>query len=109
MTGVQTCALPICSGNLSWRIGEFALISATGSWLPELQEIARKYAGRVAVVSISQDPKPVWKEFIAEKRLLGNQWNELVDGDTRLGMRYGVKEIPHFVLIAPDGRIQDVW
>ena len=25
------------SGNLSWRIGEFALISATGSWLPELQ------------------------------------------------------------------------
>lgn len=24
------------SGNLSWRIGEFALISATGSWLPEL-------------------------------------------------------------------------
>jgi DNA primase len=77
--------------------------------IPELQEIARKYAGRVAVVSISQDPKPVWKEFIAEKQLVGNQWNELVDGDTRLGMRYGVKEIPHFVLIAPDGRIQDVW
>ena len=49
------------------------------------------------------------KEFIAEKQLVGNQWNELVDGDTRLGMRYGVKEIPHFVLIAPDGRIQDVW
>lgn len=77
--------------------------------IPELQEIARKYAGRVAVVSISQDPKPVWKEFIAEKQLVGNQWNELVDGDTRLGMRYGVKEIPHFVLIAPDVRIQDVW
>lgn len=77
--------------------------------IPELQEIVRKYAGRVAVVSISQDPKPVWKEFIAEKQLVGNQWNELVDGDTRLGMRYGVKEIPHFVLIAPDGRIQDVW
>ena len=77
--------------------------------IPELQEIARKYAGRVAVVSISQDPKPVWKEFIAEKQLVGNQWNELVDGDTGLGMRYGVKEIPHFVLIAPDVRIQDVW
>ena len=60
-------------------------------------------------MSISQDPKPVWKEFIAEKQLVGNQWNELVDGDTGLGMRYGVKEIPHFVLIAPDGRIQDVW
>ena len=60
-------------------------------------------------MSISQDPKPVWKEFIAEKQLVGNQWNELVDGDTGLGMRYGVKEIPHFVLIAPDSRIRDAW
>ena len=77
--------------------------------IPELQEIARKYAGRVAGVSSSQDPKPVWKEFIAEKQLVGNQWNELVDGDTGLGMRYGVKEIPHFVLLAPASRIQDVW
>lgn len=31
------------SGNLSWRIGEFALISATGSWLPELQ------AGQISI------------------------------------------------------------
>ncbi len=25
------------SGNLSWRVGEVALVSATGSWLPELR------------------------------------------------------------------------
>lgn len=26
------------SGNLSWRIGELALVSATGSWVPELKK-----------------------------------------------------------------------
>lgn len=30
--------LTICSsGNLSWRIGEMALVSGTGSWIPELK------------------------------------------------------------------------
>lgn len=77
--------------------------------IPELKEIAERCKDRVAVVNISLDPEPEWKEFIAEKQLAGNQWNELVDGDTGLGSRYGVKGIPHFVLIAPDGRIQDVW
>ena len=77
--------------------------------VPELKEIAERYKDRVAVVSISLDPEPEWKEFVTEKQLTGNQWNELVDGDTGLGMRYGVKGIPHFVLIAPDGRIRDVW
>lgn len=35
------------SGNLSWRIGEFALISATGSWLPELQ------AGQISICRVA--------------------------------------------------------
>ncbi len=26
------------SGNLSWRLGELALVSATGSWVPELRK-----------------------------------------------------------------------
>ena len=32
--GLTTCS----SGNLSWRIGDEALVSGTGSWLPELVE-----------------------------------------------------------------------
>lgn len=35
------------SDNLSWRIGEFALISATGSWLPELQ------AGQISICRVA--------------------------------------------------------
>ena len=35
---VGDARLTICSsGNLSWRIGEEALVSGTGSWVPSLQ------------------------------------------------------------------------
>ncbi|MBP3227199.1 MAG: class II aldolase/adducin family protein [Bacteroidaceae bacterium] len=32
--GLTRCS----SGNLSWRVGDVALVSATGSWVPELRE-----------------------------------------------------------------------
>ena len=36
---VGNAALTICSsGNLSWRIGDEALVSGTGSWVPSLQK-----------------------------------------------------------------------
>ena len=35
---VGDAKLTICSsGNLSWRIGDDALVSGTGSWVPELK------------------------------------------------------------------------
>ena len=39
------------SGNLSWRIGEFALISATGSWLPNCKPAKSPFAGSRPVKS----------------------------------------------------------
>ena len=38
-----------------------------------------------------------------------NQWNELRRGRTGLAVSYQVKGIPHYVLIAPSGKIQDMW
>lgn len=36
---VGEAGLTICSsGNLSWRVGEIALVSGTGSWVPTLRE-----------------------------------------------------------------------
>lgn len=77
--------------------------------IPELKEIAERYKDRVEVVSISQDPEREWKEFVAGRQLTGNQWNQLLEGNIGLGASYRVKGIPHFVLIAPDGRVQDIW
>lgn len=45
---VGEAGLTICSsGNLSWRVGDKALVSATSSWVPELTE------DRVAVVDVA--------------------------------------------------------
>ena len=67
------------------------------------------YKDKMTVISISEDPKARWKEYIKTKGMGGNQWNELRKGRTGLALNYQVRGIPHYVLIPPDGKIQDVW
>lgn len=77
--------------------------------LPELEELAGLYRDKVAVVSISMDPKEAWKETVDDKKLTGNQWNELRKGNTGLAASYGVSGIPHYVMISPQGKVLDIW
>ncbi len=77
--------------------------------LPEMEEITERYKGKMEVISISQDSKDKWKEFIVQKRMKGNQWNELRKGNTGLGAAYQVRGIPHYVLISPEGKVQQMW
>lgn len=77
--------------------------------LPELEEIAGKYKDVLTIVSISVDPEKQWLAFVEKKQMKGNQWNELRKAGTGLAMSYRVKGYPHYVLIAPDGKIQSVW
>ncbi len=77
--------------------------------IPELEKISDDYADRLTVVSISSDPKDLWLEFLKKKGLKGNQWNELRNDASGLAAAYNVHGIPHYVLIAPDGKVQDVW
>ena len=63
--------------------------------LPEMELITQQYKEKMEVVSINQDPKKKWKEFIAKKDLKGNQWNELRKGNTGLAAAYQVSGIPH--------------
>ena len=51
--GLTRCS----SGNLSWRIGEYALISGTGSWLPELRKDQISVC-RITTREIVNDVKP---------------------------------------------------
>lgn len=77
--------------------------------LPELEELTGLYRDKVAVVSISMDPKEAWKETVDDKKLVGNQWNELRKGNTGLAASYGVSGIPHYVMISPQGKVLDIW
>ena len=77
--------------------------------IPEMEEMTELYKDKLAVVSISGDSKENWKNFIAEKKMTGNQWNELRKGRTGLAARYQAIGIPHYVMISPDGKIQETW
>lgn len=77
--------------------------------IPEIDEIASHYKDRLAVVGISLDPKEMWIKFLDEKKLAGNQWNELKQERTGVAASYQVQAIPHYVLISPEGKIIDTW
>ena len=77
--------------------------------IPEMEKVIETYKDRMTVISISEDPKARWKEYVKTKGMGGNQWNELRRGRTGLAVSYQVKGIPHYVLIAPSGKIQDMW
>lgn len=77
--------------------------------IPEMEEITEMYKDKLAVISISSDSKEDWKKFIADKNMTGNQWNELRKGRTGLAARYKVIGIPNYVLISPEGIVQEMW
>ena len=77
--------------------------------IPELEEVEAMYTGRLVVVSISTDTESRWKKYLQENKLPGIQWNELRNDDGGLEARYGVQGVPHYVLIAPDGKVKDAW
>lgn len=77
--------------------------------IPEMEEVIEMYKDKLAVVSISGDSKENWKKFVAEQKMTGNQWNELRRMRTGLAARYKAVGIPHYVLISPQGIVQDMW
>ena len=77
--------------------------------LPEVEEIAKVYKEKMEVISINQDSEKKWKQFVSDKKLTGNQWNELRNGNTGLAAAYQVRGIPHYVMISPEGKVIAMW
>lgn len=76
--------------------------------IPEMGEIAEMYKDQLVVVSISSDPKDVWERISKEKEIT---WVNLNDfkGENGIKLRYGVRGIPHYVMISPDGKVMTSW
>lgn len=77
--------------------------------IPEMEEVTEMYKDKLAVVSINSDGKEDWKKFVTDKNMTGNQWNELRKGCTGLAACYKVIGIPNYVLISPEGIVQEMW
>ena len=43
--------------------------------IPEMEKVMDLYKDKMTVISISEDPKARWKEYIKTKGMGGNQWN----------------------------------
>lgn len=75
---------------------------------PELKEISERYKDSLEVVSLSIENRKGWEEASKSHAMTWNNWNDL-EGTNGLYARYGVRGIPHFVLISPEEKVIDSW
>lgn len=76
--------------------------------LPEMKEVAEMYKDRLTIVSLSIDTRKGWE---AASKAHEMTWQNLSDlkGSNGLYAKYGVRGIPNYVLISPEGRIVEKW
>ena len=76
--------------------------------IPEMKEITEMYKDKLTVISISSDPKNIWESVSKEKDIT---WVNLNDfkGENGIKLRYGVRGIPHYVMISPEGKVATTW
>lgn len=77
--------------------------------IPEMKKVEEQYKDQLEVVGISDDDDKIWKASLQEHGLQGNQWKDRQTGGNSLAERYQTYGIPHYVLITPGGKIQDMW
>ena len=97
--------------------GEYTLLDFTAAYCgpciqaaDELVEISERYSDSLKIVSFTLDPKKdVWLQSLERDQVT---WNSIWDGQGRYSetsIKYGVRGIPTFVLINPEGTIIDKW
>ena len=76
--------------------------------LPEMKEISETYSDKLTIISISLDADVAWKESMPEHDM---PWVNIRDPKSFGGLaaNYGVRGIPNYVMISPEGKIIDKW
>lgn len=76
--------------------------------IPEMKEVQEKYKDKLSIVSLSSDVESIWKEASAKHQMTWYNWNDRKE-TSGLYLKYGVRGIPHYVLISPKGKIIASW
>lgn len=76
--------------------------------LPEMGELQKKYADKLAIVSLSSDTEKRWREASKKHQMTWYNWSDKQQ-TAGLYVKYGVNGIPHYVLISPEGKMVDTW
>lgn len=98
--------------TLSDKRGSYVMLDFWGTWctwciegLPNVREIARKYAGKLTVVSVDcGDSEEAWLNGIKK---YGMDWVQVYNGKAdAIDSKYAVQGYPGFYLIDPEGKIK---
>ena len=101
--------------RLADYLGKYMLLDFWASWcvpcimaFPELKEVSEIYHNQLTIISIDDEEDAVWKEALTKHDMT---WVNVRDpkNSGRLSDKYGVSEIPNYILISPDGKIVDKW
>ncbi len=76
------------------------------SSVPELKDLTKKYPqSKLELISFSADnDQQSWRDFIAKKNM---EWPQYWDHDGRIRDAFGVNAFPTYVVIDPEGFIQE--
>ena len=76
--------------------------------LPEMEEISKKYEGRLVLVSLSIDDKTGWE--IASRHHKITWWNlNDLKGQHGIYAKYTSGSIPRYVFLSPEGEVVEMW
>lgn len=76
--------------------------------IPEMGELQQKYVDKLTIVSLSSDTEKTWKAASARHKMIWKNWSDKKQTGG-LYAQYGVRGIPHYVLISPEGKMVDTW
>lgn len=87
-----------------WGVGCAPCIAA----FPEMKEIHEAHQDKLTIISITTDTEKIWKEGLERHQL---PWVNLTDylGMDGYASRYGIRGIPFYILISPDGIVEKIW
>ncbi|ADV43383.1 TlpA disulfide reductase family protein [Bacteroides helcogenes] len=76
--------------------------------MPEMKEMAEAWKDDLVIVSISTDSKSLWEKASEAEKMTWVNVNDL-KGTNGIYMHYGIRGIPHYVIISPEGKLLHVW
>lgn len=95
--------------------GKHILLDFWASWcgpcrmsLPEMRDLYALYKDKLVIISLSIEGKGAWEAASATIEMPWLNLNDL-QGNSGLYARCGVRGIPHYVMISPEGIVLEHW
>lgn len=87
-----------------WGVGCVPCIAA----FPEMKQLHESHSDKLTIIGISTDSHAIWMEGMEKHPLPWLNLNDFL-GLEGYANFYGVRAIPFYVLISPDGIIEKIW